>query len=107
MSIKIKGFDEFERSLKALERRAKSLEGPHRVALNELFSPSFMRHHTKFSSFEALLRASPWPVETAEDFLAIPDRHWDRFVRERTSFETWEEMQVAASQVWVTGRLGV
>jgi hypothetical protein len=64
-----------------------------------------MAKHTPFSSFEAMLRASPFEVETAEDFKAIPDDEWDVFIRKTTPFDSWQEMQKEAGVEWLRERL--
>ncbi|WP_217523241.1 hypothetical protein [Pleurocapsa sp. PCC 7327] len=63
----------------------------------EFFTPSFMQSYTQFSSFESMLQASGFSVESAEDFLAIPETEWDEFISQRTQFSNWQEMQKAAA----------
>lgn len=106
MSITVKGLDKLERNLRDLQRRARALDGTHGVPLNDLLSPAFMRRHTRFSSFEAMLDASPWTVETAKDFLAMPDEPWDHFVRGNTPFKGWKDMQAAGGREWASDKLG-
>ena len=91
--------------LRKLQRRAKELDGTHRVPATELLTAKFMREHCPFSSFEAMLAASPFTVKSAEDFKAIPDAEWDAFVRQNTRFSCWREMLSAASAEWTKERL--
>lgn len=51
-----------------------------------------MRRRTKYPSFQAMLVQSPFRVESASDFEAIPDVDWHAYVRANTSFSGWEEM---------------
>ena len=103
MKIKMTGFDKMHRNLDRLARNAKALHGRHEVSFEELFGPRFMQANTKYESFEALLEASPFKVETKEDFAAIPK--WDDFIREATRFGSWEEMMQAAAAEYAKCRL--
>ena len=91
--------------LRKLEQCARELDGTHQVPVQELLSTKFMQEHSPFSSFEAMLAASPFSVNSAEDFKAIPDADWDAFVRENTRFSSWREMLSAASAEWMKQRL--
>ena len=64
-----------------------------------------MRARTRFASFEAMLKASPFKAETAEDFKAIPDAQWDAFIRKETRFRSWEAMQQEAGAEWAKAQL--
>jgi hypothetical protein len=60
------GFRQLEQKLQAIGSR-----GP--IPFSDLFSPSFMSRHTRLSSFEALIEAGGFEVESKQDFLDIPD----------------------------------
>ena len=104
MGIKITGLDELKRQLETLKRNAQNLSGP--VAFEDLFPPEFMRRYTDFKTIDEMADASGWKVESTEDFEAIPDAEWDAFVKARTRFEDWEEMQGKAAEEYATRRLG-
>jgi len=91
--------------LRRLEENLRGLSDTHQVPLTTMLSPAFMQHHTQFASFEAMLAASPFSVESAEDFKAIPDDEWDAFVRRATRFHSWEAMQKEAGVQWVKEQL--
>lgn len=91
--------------LHKLQRRAKELDGTHQIPVPELLSSEFMRRQTSFSNFEAMLAASPFSVNSAEEFRAIPDAEWDAYVRENTRFSSWQAMLSAAGVEWMKGRL--
>lgn len=107
MSFKIEGLDQLSRKLKDLEARARALDGTHQVRAEEMFTHDFMRRHTPFRTFSEMVRASGFTVESAEDFAAIPDQDWDTFVRQATSFSSWEAMQAAAGREWVAAKMGL
>lgn len=91
--------------LRKLERCSRELYGTHRVPVSQLLTPRFMRGHTPFGSFEALAAASPFAVNSAEDFQAIPDGEWDAYIRQHTRFSSWRELLSAAGAGWIKGRL--
>jgi hypothetical protein len=65
-----------------------------------------MLRNTDFDSVEAMFEASGYKVESTEDFQAIPDEPWDAFIKERTRFDSWEDMKSSAVQAWATRKLG-
>ena len=72
-SIKIKGLDKLEKQLKQMQKGAKELSRTKQVSFSELFTTSFMKKYTSFSSMDELLNAGGFKVESQEDFEAIPD----------------------------------
>jgi hypothetical protein len=85
--------------------RLKALSSPQQVPLAKLFTPGFMQQHTQYTSFEAMLRASDFKVETAEDFLVIPEAEWEHFIQQHTSFPSWQAMQQVAAAEWAKKQL--
>ncbi|MCY9225966.1 hypothetical protein MOF11_13120 [Bacillus haynesii] len=100
------GFKEFDRKLKKMQQKASELEKGQELQLNELFTDSFMKKNTKFSSLDEMLDKSPFTIETQQDFESIPDDLWDNFVRENSKFFNWEEMQQEAANIYVAKQLG-
>lgn len=49
-SVKITGFNNFEKLIKNLEKQTKDLSGL--VSLDKLLTPEFMSKNTQFSSFD-------------------------------------------------------
>jgi len=66
-----------------------------------------MRRCTDFPTIQAMADASGFKIESKEDFEAIPDVEWDVFVRARTRFQTWQDMQSKASEEYVVRRLNI
>lgn len=104
--MKIEGLDELEKSLKKLSSNAKKLSGTSAVPFDELFPPSFMRHHTDASNIDEFLNNSPFTIESEEDFLAIPDEDWDHYIKAHSNFSSWEDMQGKAAEDYVVKQLG-
>jgi hypothetical protein len=88
-----------------LSRNAQNVNGP--VAFDHLFPPEFMRRYTDFPTIQAMADASGFKIESQEDFEAIPDVEWDAFVRSRTRFQTWQDMQSKAGEEYVVRRLKI
>ncbi|MGE1071191.1 hypothetical protein ACQJ22_01200 [Pseudomonas fragariae (ex Marin et al. 2024)] len=89
------------RGLDQLIKNAEELNGKHQVKLEDLMNPSFISTHSKFADLKALFQASDFKIETAEDFAAIPDDDWDKFISENTDFDSWEQMQRSAGAAFV------
>jgi len=106
MELKVEGFDKVAKGLQDLRRKAEALGGENSVSLAELFPPSFMRSRTDFQTIDEMVDASDFQVESAEDLDSIPEDEWDRFVADRTEFESWKDMQGAAVEEWVASKLG-
>lgn len=86
MDLEIEGLDDLQEQLEEMA----DLGGE--VPMVEIFTPEFMMMYTDFGSFEAFLEASPWTVESQEDFEAIPEDDFDKYVDEHTEFPSWEVM---------------
>jgi len=102
------GFEDAKRRLDDVAKRAAELDGKQQtVPLSELLNNDFIAEHSSFASFDDLLAASPFKVETKEDFEAIPDAEWNTYIAANTSFESWEEMQQQAASEYVAKQLGL
>jgi hypothetical protein len=66
-----------------------------------------MRRYTDFPTIQAMADASGFKIESQQDFEAIPDADWDAFVRSRTRFQTWQDMQAKAGEEYVVRRLNI
>lgn len=105
-SFKMRGFDKLEKDLKRMQENARKLNGRREVPFSDLFTPEFMRKHTSFSTFNELLKAGGFQVETSEDFEAIPDAEFDAHISATTKFPSWEAMLEEATSQYVTRMLG-
>ena len=91
IKFELKGFKELSKNLNKLTKEMKSLEKQD-ISFDELFKPEFMRKYTQFKTINEMVDKSPFKVENEEDFKNIPDEKWDNYVREKTSFQSWDEM---------------
>ena len=105
-SIKIKGLDKLEKQLKQMEKGAKELSRTKRVSFDELFTTSFMRKHTSFSSMDELLKAGGFNVESQADFEAIPEAEFNKHIVATTKFKNWDEMLGEATSQYAAKKLG-
>ncbi len=104
MSVKITGFDNFEKEMKRLEGAAQELEGERKVQFKELLTPGFMMEYTQFDNLEEFLSASG--INSQEDFKAMPEEQMDKIVAATTRFSTWGEMMSGAMKNYVSEKLG-
>ena len=64
-----------------------------------------MTKYTNFDSFQNLLDKSTFVVKSAEDFRAIPDEDWNNYIKNNTCFDSWNEMQEKAVQIYIKAKL--
>jgi len=76
------------------------LELPPGVHLGDLLTPEFISRHSSFAAEDEMFEASGFVIQSAEDFAAISDEDWDRFIRMNTSFDSWMAMLQAAQFEW-------
>jgi hypothetical protein len=105
MSIKITGIDNLEKQIDKLVRNAASLDENDSVPFDSLFTPSFMIEHTQFDSFDGFLDNGGFDVNSEADFEAIPDDVFDEYVRENSSFDSWQDMLNQAGVEYLQAKL--
>jgi len=103
--FEIRGLHEAMRSIKRMRDNVRLLEGQHNMKTSDLFAPDFMRRYTKVASFDALIDAGGFTVESQADFDAISDAAWEKVVREHTSFSSWQDMLGKAAEEYVSRQL--
>jgi len=88
LNIDVKIEDHSEEFLRKIEQ-ATNCE----VRLNELCNPTFMRKHTKYTSFEEMAAASDLVKGTDEEQVtALQSPEWDKWIAENTGFDSWQDM---------------
>ena len=105
--IKITGLDKLEKQLKQMEKGARELERTKQVSFSELFTPSFMKKYTPFSSFDELLQSGGFKADSQEEFEAIPDVLFDNHIAAVTRLKNWEEMLGEATEQYALKKLGL
>lgn len=85
--------------MRDLDKAAKNVSG--QVSFDKLFTSSFMNKYTNFNSFEELLDAGNFVVNSQEDFENIPDDEFDEHIRKTTKFKNWEDMTHTAGTQYV------
>ncbi len=59
----------------------------------ELLIPDFMEKHTKFSSFDMMIKSSEFKIENELEFKhATNSTKWDEYIIKGTEFKNWNEM---------------
>lgn len=107
MGIKLEGFNEFQKTLDGIAKKAEQLDGQHDVPFSELFNDDFINKHTSLSSIQELLDKSGFKIESKEDFNSIPDDQWDTYIKSVTDFDSWEDMMEEAISELVARQLGL
>ena len=105
--IETSGFDELQKKLKQLRKNAEGIDGENEVRVDELFDVAFMNKYTQCASFDELVTSGGYNVTTPEEFQAIPDDEWDKHIRAKTRFNSWQEMLNQAGADWTLKQLGL
>ena len=102
--------DEIKFELKGLEKLSKNLDKltkelepfkKQEISFNERFSLEFMTKYTQFKTINEMVEKSPFKVESEKDVKNIPDKEWDNYVKEKTSFQSWDEMMNKAGEEYL------
>lgn len=101
MKVEIEGLDELEDALNDMLGDALELDETNEIPFIELFPPDFMRLYTDFDNIEEFFEASPWSVESQEDFRDIPQEDFDEYIDTHTDFPDWEVMQQTAGKQYI------
>lgn len=67
-----------------------------RRMLRDIFQDSFMQQYTRFQSFDGFCYSSAVITNWNADPMVYNEELLDRFVRESTDFESWEQMVKSA-----------
>ncbi|MCT1174455.1 hypothetical protein EFL96_09530 [Lactococcus lactis] len=100
------GLDELIDDLENMLDKARDLDGENDVIFSDIFTESFLKNHTGFSSLEDFADASRFDWTTPKSFEAIPNDELDIFVRKNSQFNSWEEMLETASSEYIQNQLG-
>jgi len=88
-----------------LKKNLEEISNTNQLRFDELFNIQFLSEHTSFTSLDDMFEKSGFKVESADDFKAIPDQEWEDFIIANTSFESWEDMQKAATVAVMSKRM--
>lgn len=77
------------------------------ASFNELFSKSFMRKYTSFSSIDEFFNAGGFHIESLEDLDAVPDDELDKHIVATTKFRNWKDMRDNAIVQFMAESLGI
>jgi|GEM_PF-1306936 len=98
---------EVEDTLKKLEKKTKELEKRKEIPLNELMTNDFVRKHTTHDTFESFAIESGLiskGEEITEEILNSDE--FNEYVKNNTSFDSWQNMLENASVEYIQKQLG-
>jgi hypothetical protein len=93
-----------EKKLKKIQNEGEAMNGT-KVPLKDLLTESFMQNHSEFSSFNELMDSGGYSMD-ADEFEKIPDDEFDQFIKSKTDFDSWEDMQKTATHEYISKKLG-
>lgn len=73
---------------------------PQPVDFADLFDKTFMRHYTRYRTFEKFLAGGHFHIESQNEFEALPETDMDAHVRRATQFSSWKEMLDTATDIY-------
>ena len=94
MTNKITGFDE-------LRAKFQKLQDIESIGFEELFPDDFIQRHTNSKNLKDFFTQSGFTINSKEDFVAIPDNDWEKYITTNTHFKSWIEMQQTAHESWL------
>ena len=97
--------NDLKKALDKLVKNAEAIDGVNEITFDELFNAGFMKKHTRFSSIYELFLVGGISVNSADDLNASLGDEFDQYIRQVTSFSSWNEMLKTASLEWVKGKL--
>lgn len=88
-----------EKSLEGkIKERLKSIL-PGIVRCENIFSESFMRRNTRYTTLTGFLKAGHFRFNTPEDCAYISLVQLNRYVKQATHFRSWQEMYISAATI--------
>ena len=105
--IKIDGIKEVQDKLNKMVQTAEELEKGKSVSLNELMTNGFVKKNTEHDTFESFAIESGLiskGEEVTEEILNSSD--FNKYVKNNTDFESWDDMLQTASVKYIQKQLG-
>lgn len=103
METKVTVLEALQQKRRFIKKNAGQIRG--KVKLAELFTPSFMREHTKLADIQEFFGNSDFKIVTKADMRAIPDDLWNKYIASISDFSTWREMFCTATAEYLKGKL--
>ncbi|GBF75547.1 hypothetical protein PA598K_03964 [Paenibacillus sp. 598K] len=94
----------FDDLLKDLQGQKTIQDDPSQPSLEKLFPASFMRKHSKFSSFQELQEKGNFQADTLQDMDKIAGELLDRHIDRETDFPDWQTMLDTAKREFESGK---
>nr|WP_275661723.1 hypothetical protein [Acinetobacter pittii] len=91
--------------LNTLAANAEKLKQQGEVAFGEIVSSDFLKSHTDFESLDDLFSQAGFVIKTKEDFEAVPQDEIDAFIKEKTKFTSFSDLQSQAVAEFVQKQL--
>lgn len=75
------------------------------TSLDFLMVPDFIKCHSYFKTLECMKLASGLIAKYSTEKELFSSSEWDYFVKDNTAFETWKDMKMQASIVYIKYKL--
>ncbi|ASM48750.1 hypothetical protein PESP_a0510 [Pseudoalteromonas espejiana DSM 9414] len=77
----------------------------YKVSLDFLMTPDFIKSHSYFKTLQCLKRASGLIDIYVTEKEIYASTEWDGFIRKNTVFDTWRDMRLKASIIYIKYKL--
>lgn len=104
MKIEFHGFEETQRELNDLSKKADSLNDTHSIPFDELFPATFMQKYSNYNDFDEFATESSFDFSDIE---AIDEDELNLFIQKSTNLSSWDDMVGKASEAWAMRQLGL
>jgi hypothetical protein len=92
MGFETSGFDELYEDLNNMSKEVTELSKINAIGFKQLFSDSFIRRHTQFSTLNELFENSGFIIKSEEDFDTIDENELNKHLSAKTDFDSWDNM---------------
>lgn len=93
--------------LKNLQKKMSEMKSEQSVPLTELLTPKFIVSCSSFKNAQELFDKSGFKIDSPNDFAAIPEDAWDKYIAQKTTYKSWSEMLQAATIAWTKKKIGL
>ena len=101
----IKFTSKIDEVLNTVKEESNRLSGD--VPFTVLFNEYFMSKYTNFHSFEELLTAGNYEVNSKKDLEDIPIDDFDKHIAQCTRFESWKDMYYKAGKTYIASNFTI
>lgn len=94
------GIDELLEDFDESARKVEKLAAKKHIAYSKVFNSTFMKKHTKFTSFKKMMETSGFDCSSQSKFDSIPKESLDQFIKSISRYKSFDNMYAAALEAY-------